>query len=144
GRGDGDRGVVDEDDKGRRQVAVGPGGVGGAGAIGEVRVAGGQDAGDWGGGDEGAGGGQIPGGGAGDHEAARRGGQLHSDAGAGGGQAVFDADRGCVYDQRAGHGGDGALRAGDREGGRRGGDRGPAPNAERGGDGGGEVWAWAR
>ena len=33
-------------------------------------------------------------------------------------QAVFDADRRRLYDQRAGHGGDGALRAGHGEGGR--------------------------
>src|SRR5207245_62422 len=132
------RGVSEQGGQGGRQGAVGPGGAGGAGAVGEVRVSGGQDSGDCGGGDEGAGGGHISAGGAGDHEAAGRGGQLHSDAGAGGGQAVFDADRGRLYNQRAGHGGDGALRAGDREGGRRGGDRGRASPAEHGGGGGGE------
>ena len=37
---------------------------------------------------------------------------LHSGAGAGEGQAVFDADRGCVLDLGSGHGGDGPDRAG--------------------------------
>ena len=38
--------------------------------------------------------------------------RLHPDPGAGGGQAVPDADRGCLRDQGAGHGGDRAGRAG--------------------------------
>src|SRR5439155_5974218 len=104
----------------------------------------GEDSGDHGVGDQGARGGHLADRGAGDLAADGGGGQLHTDAGAADREAVFDADRGCVYDQRAGHGGDGALRAGDREGGRRGGDRGPAPHAEHGGDGGGDVPQGAR
>ena len=44
--------------------------------------------------------------------------QLHSDAATADRQAVFDADRRRLYDQRARHGGDGAVRAGHCEGGR--------------------------
>ena len=45
------------------------------------------------------------------------GGQLHTDAGAGDGEAVPDAGGRCVWDQGARDGGDGADRARDREGG---------------------------
>ena len=51
---------------------------------------------------------------------------LYSDAAAGGGQAVFDADRGHFHDHGAGDGGDGAGGARDREGGGRDRDRGDA------------------
>ena len=67
------------------------------------------------------------------------GGQLHTDPGAGGGQAVFDADRRHFLDIGAGDGGDGANRAGDREGGRGNGDRGIHADAEDGDHGRGDV-----
>src|SRR5437667_2953842 len=138
------RGVSERGGQGGRQGGGGPGGAGGARVALEVRVSGGQDSGDHGGGDEGPGGGRLADRGAGAPQAAGGGGHVHSDAEAGGGQAVFDAERGGLHDQRAGHGGDGALRAGDREGGRRGGDRGAAAHAEHGGDGGGDVPQGAR
>src|SRR2546427_6149336 len=138
------RGVSEQGGQGGRQGVVGPGGAGGAGAVVEVRVSGGQDSGDHGGGDEGPGGRQIPDRGGGDPQAAGGGGHLHSDAEAGGGQAVFDAHRGRLHDQRARHGGDGAVRAWGGEGGRRGGDCGTAAHAEHGGDGRGDVPQGAR
>src|SRR5881409_1857950 len=110
-------GVFEQGGQGGRQGAVGFGGAGGAGAADQVRVSGGQDTDCGGVGDQGVGGGSEPAGGAGDSEAIGGGGPVHSDAGAGGGEAVFDADRGCVHDQRAGDGGDGAVRAGSGEGG---------------------------
>ena len=59
---------------------------------------------------------------------------------AGGGQAVPDAGGGRVLDHGAGDGGDGADRAGDREGGGGDRDRGDAgATQEDGGDGGGDV-----
>src|SRR5207247_2063863 len=103
----------------------------------QVRVSGGQDTDCGGVGDQGVGGGSEPAGGAGDSEAIGGGGPVHSDAGAGGGEAVFDADRGCVYDQRAGDGGDGAVRAGGGEGGGWGGDGGVEAAGQHGGEGGG-------
>ncbi len=66
-----------------------------------------------------------------DPEADGGGGQLHSAAGAGRGQAVFDAGGGRVFDQRARDGGDGAGGAGQGEGGGRGGDRGDQGDARR-------------
>jgi hypothetical protein len=66
-------------------------------------------------------------------------GYLHPGAGAGDGQAVPDAGRGCVLDHGAWHGGDGADRAGDRQGGRGSGDRGLRLGQEDGGDGGRDV-----
>ncbi len=59
-----------------------------------------------------------------DHRADRRGGRLHSAAGARDRQGVPDADRGHLLDLGPRHGGDGPDRARDRQGGRRGGDRG--------------------
>src|SRR5213083_2290682 len=67
------------------------------------------------------------------------GGQLHSDAGAGDRQAIFDADRGHVLDHGAGEGCDAAGGAGGGEGGGRGGDRGVSGDAQDGGDRGGDV-----
>src|SRR5471030_926166 len=67
------------------------------------------------------------------------GGQLHSDAGAGDRQAVPDADRRHLLDPGAGHGGDGANRARDLQGGRGNGNRGLPGHAEDGGDGRGNV-----
>ena len=58
-----------------------------------------------------------------DHGADDRGRHLHPAAGAGQGPAVFDADRGCVHDLGARHGGDRAGRARHRQGRRRGRDR---------------------
>ena len=45
------------------------------------------------------------------------GGHVDTGAGAGYRQAVFDADRGCIFDQRARDGGDGASGARDDQGG---------------------------
>src|SRR5213076_3052130 len=72
-------------------------------------------------------------------EADGGGGQLHPDAEAGDRQAIFDADRGHLFDHGAGDGGDGAGGAGGGEGGGRGGDRGVSGDAQDGGDGGGEM-----
>src|SRR5437016_14342150 len=72
-------------------------------------------------------------------EADGGGGQLHPDAEAGDRQAIFDADRGHLFDHGAGDGGDGAGGAGGGEGGGRGGDRGGAGDAQDGGDRGGDV-----
>ena len=58
-----------------------------------------------------------------DHRADRRGGQLHSAAGARDRQGLPDADRGHLLDLGPRHGGDRPCGARDREGGRRGGDR---------------------
>src|SRR5437870_4540921 len=69
-------------------------------------------------------------------EADGGGGQLHPDAEAGDRQAIFDADRGHLFDHGAGDGGDGAGGAGGGEGGGRGGDRGVSGG---GGWGGGRV-----
>ena len=113
------------------------GGAGSARAAVEVRVPGRRDS------DrprqraEGAGGRQ---GGAGvravrSSEADGGGGQLHSAAGAGRGQAVPDAGGGRVLDQRTRHGGDGPDRARAGEDGRRGGDRRDQGDDEDGGDG---------
>ena len=66
-------------------------------------------------------------------------GQLHSGAGAGAGQAVFDADRGRVFDHGPRDGGDGPGRAGDREDERRVRDRGDQADEQDGGDGRGDV-----
>src|SRR5213080_989575 len=93
----GDCGLFEQVRPGGRRGAVGPGGAGGAGAVVEVRVSGGQDSGDHGGGDEGPGGRQVADRSVGDPQAAGSGGHLHSDAEAGGGQAVFDAHRGCLH-----------------------------------------------
>ena len=60
-----------------------------------------------------------------------RGGQLHSAAAAGDGPAVFDADRGCVLDLRARHGGDRADRARHRQRRRRDRDRGIKDKRQR-------------
>src|SRR5437879_3779325 len=54
-------------------------------------------------------------------EADGGGGQLHTDAEAGDRQAIFDADRGHLFDHGAGDGGDGAGGGGGGEGGGRGG-----------------------
>ena len=67
------------------------------------------------------------------------GGHVHTDAEAGGGQAVFDAGGGRVFDHGSGDGGDGAGGAGEGEGGGQGGDGGDPGDAEDGGDGGGDV-----
>ena len=58
-----------------------------------------------------------------DRRADGGGGQLRAAAGAGGGQAVPDADRGHLLDLGPRHGGDGPYGARDREGGRGDGDR---------------------
>ena len=81
-----------------------------------------------------------------DPEADGGGGQLHPAAGAGEGPAVFDADRGCVHDLGARHGGDRAGRARHRQGRRRGRDRRAAADREDGGDRGRDVpeAAWTR
>jgi hypothetical protein len=60
---------------------------------------------------------------AGDRQAGGGDGRVHSGAGARGGQAVPDADRGRVLDLGSRHGGDGSCGARDREGGRRDRDR---------------------
>ena len=57
--------------------------------------------------------------------------QLRAAAGAAGGQAVFDADRGRVLDLGARHGGDGARGPGPGEGGRGRGDRGLPPTTKK-------------
>ncbi len=67
------------------------------------------------------------------------GGQLCTDAAAGHRSSVSDADRGHFLDPGAGHGGDGAYRARDREGGRGNGDRGIPPDAQDGSHGRGDV-----
>src|SRR2546427_5059779 len=72
-------------------------------------------------------------------EADGGGGQLHTDAEAGDRQAIFDADRGHLFDHGAGDGGDGAGGAGGGEGGGRGGGRGGSGGAQDGGDRGGDV-----
>src|SRR5262249_18015909 len=115
-------------------------GVGGAGVVEEVSISGGRHSG---------GAGQCAGG---DGEAGGRdgvevhlgpdggSGQLHPDAAAAGGQAVFDADRGHFHDHGAGDGGDGAGGGGGGEGRGGDGDRGDAGGDEEvGGEGGGDV-----
>ena len=72
-------------------------------------------------------------------EADGRAGHLHSAAGAGSGQAVHDADRGRVLDLGARHGGDGAHRARQGEGGRGSRDRGLQADREEDRDGRGDV-----
>src|SRR2546421_6751339 len=72
-------------------------------------------------------------------EADGGGGQLHTDAEAGDRQALFDADRGHLFDHGAGDGGDGAGRARGGEGGGRDRDRGDGGHAQVGGDGRGDV-----
>ena len=67
------------------------------------------------------------------------GGQLHSAAGAGRGQAVHHADRGHFLDPGSRHGGDGPHRAGQVQGGRGNGDRGLPRHAQDGGDRRGNV-----
>ena len=79
------------------------------------------------------------GGGAGDAGTDGGGGRVCAAASTGCGQAVFDADRGCVFDLGAGDGGDGAGGAGEGAGGERGGDCGVCPDAEEGSDRGGDV-----
>ncbi len=79
--------------------------------------------------------------GEGDPGADGRGGQLHPDAEAGDRQAVSDADRGHFLDSGARDGGDGAHRAGHREGGRGNGDRGVPGDAQ---DGGHRAWRCSR
>ena len=74
-----------------------------------------------------------------DHGADGRGGQLHQAAGASDRQAVPDADRRRVHDQRPRHGGDGQSGARHREGGRRSGHSGHPRDAEARGDGRGDV-----
>src|SRR5881409_3484261 len=105
-------GVHEQGGHGGRPGAAGPGGARGAGAVEEVPVSGGRDS---GGAGVGAGGDGAAGGPEGERVhmgADGGGGQLHSDAGAGDRQAVFDADRGHLFDHGAGDGGDGA--GGDR------------------------------
>ena len=67
------------------------------------------------------------------------GGQEHSAAAAGCGQAVCDADRGYIFDFGTRDGGDGTNRAGQGEGGRRSGDCGLPADDEADGDGRGDV-----
>ena len=67
------------------------------------------------------------------------GGQERAVAAAGCGQAVRDADRGYFFDLGTRHGGDGANRAGQGEGGRGNGDCGLPSDGEAGGDGRGDV-----
>ena len=109
-------GGAEQGGRGGRPGAAGPGGAGSAGAAVELRVQGRRRAGGAGERAEGAAG-----------RCRRRGqrdqadgsaGQLHSAAGAGGRQAVHDADRGRVLDLGPRHGGDGADRARPGEGGR--------------------------
>ncbi len=114
-------GGAEQGGRGGRPGVAGPGGVGGPGAVEFVWVPRGRRAGGAGVGAEGAGGGRGRGGG--DSEAAGGAGHVCADAGAGDGQAVPDADRGCVLDLGARDGGDGAGGAGAGEGGRGGGDR---------------------
>ena len=66
-------------------------------------------------------------------------GHVHSGADAGVGQAVFDADRGRVFDHGARDGGDGSGGAGDREDRGRVRDRGDQADEQDGGDGRGDV-----
>ena len=66
-------------------------------------------------------------------------GQLHTAAGARGGQAVFDAGRGHILDLGTRNGGDGKNRARAGEGRRGSGDHRHKPDEEDGGDGRGDV-----
>src|SRR5438552_2624863 len=110
GWGAADRGSAEQGGRGGRQGALGPGGAGGAGAVEDVSVSGGRDPGGEDLGAEGDAGGR--GGGEGDPGADGGGGQVHSGAGAAGGPAVSDADRGRVFDLGARDGGDGSGGAG--------------------------------
>src|SRR5207253_1269962 len=74
-------------------------------------------------------------------EADGGGGQLHTDAEAGDRQAIFDADRGHLFDHGAGDGGDGGGGGGGGDGGGGGGGGGGWGEAQYGGDGGGHATA---
>src|SRR5262249_7412279 len=133
-------GVQEQVGQGGRAGGVGPGGAGDPGAAEEVRVSGGRHSGGAGIGEGGDGrGGQGREGERADPEADGRGGQLHSDAGPAGGQAVPAADRGRVLDFGARDGGHGARGAWAGEDQRQGGDRGPAGDAGHGDHGRGDV-----
>src|SRR5512134_99118 len=139
GGGTADRGVPEQGGRGGRPGAFGPGGAGGSGAVDEVRVSGGQDPDHPGLGPQSPGGRQGGDGGGVDREADGGGGQLHSDAGAGHRQAVFDGDRGRLFDFGPRDGGDGPGGARGDQGRGRGGDFGDPPDAEDGGHGRGDV-----
>ncbi len=108
--------ALEQGGRGRRPGAAGPGGAGGAGPAEVVWVPGRRRA---GGAGERARGAQQRAGGRGEHPEADGGArQLRAAAGAAGGQAVPDADRGRVLDLGARDGGDGARGPGPGEGGR--------------------------
>ena len=130
GRGAGLGGVHEQGRHGRRPGIVGSGRAGDARADVVLRVSRGRSAG-------GArlgvvcAGRQEPGAGPRlDPRTDGGGGHVHSAAGAGQGPAVFDADRGCVHDLGARHGGHRPGRARHRQGRRRGRDRRPAADRQ--------------
>src|SRR6202034_2970416 len=100
-----DCGVFEQVRRGGGSGAAGAGGAGGTGVAEDVSVSRGHDSGDQGIGAEGPGRrrevGEV------DPGADGRGGQAHTLAAAGSGQAVCDADRGYFFDFRARDGGDG-------------------------------------